>query len=166
MAFGIEKSGIELGYIAKSSLGLLVRSGIIEPGEAINIEVQILAKYSILADRKNVVARIISQIRPACLKEMYDSHLKCRRLNRTYKFPSVNVKPYSFECEIEPTTENALALPCSRCNYLYAELRVSWVTDEVRMLEVPKYNICCSMCGYSNELKQSERPIEILDLTK
>lgn len=153
--FCVSRHGLELNQLAKHSINLLIRLKFLQPQQAFEIEIKLLTKYNTWLNKPKTYANIGSVVSVEYLKARYYNHLKKRAQQKSYSIPVIRSNSITFDYELDANVRNNVALPCTRCNYLYAELKVTWSSSEVNLIEVPNYEIYCSMCGFSRVLDLS-----------
>ena len=163
---GCQKLGIELGPITKYTIDFLQKIKIINPRKAIKIEVHLLAQYNIKANKVKKIGAILSSMQVDYLKNKYEKHLKQRSIKKEYSLPVIKANHQDYSYEVDSFQDQPMALPCFRCNYLYSDLRVTWISQSNSVLETPSYEIHCPMCGFSRRLDlsgQINNTLEVID---
>lgn len=145
---------INLNNALSYTITLLVRWGLISEQEAINIEVQMLAKSASKLGSNVYKNAFINQITFDSLRRRYKRHQKLRSLNRKVSFAIVCENSLKNDSSLLAST---ISLPCEQCGANTSDLQLSFEAEDSMFLQIPRYQMICSNCGFAHSVDLNQK---------
>lgn len=151
----MDSNAINLNNALNYTIELLVKWGLLEQKAAIDLEVQMLAKYALKQNQILFAHSFLRQISFESLRRKYLQHQRLRQLNAKMS--------YTVVCSNRTALTNkvsSVVMPCVKCGQQSADLQLSWHKKSEFDLQLPAYNIVCLDCGHTEEFANDEKIVD------